>query len=117
MKISYYIKITGIIKNVMQLRSMDQCEENSNLNTTSIPFTNDTIETNFDIDHEKAEYPLWHLIFWVSPHFQMFIVTYNCSLQFVSAMVALFAIPVSYFTGTASLGNLLLNTGDKPLFD
>ena len=108
MKISYYIKITGIIKNVMQVRSMDQCEENSNLNTTSIPFTNQTVETNFDIDHEKAEYPLWHLIFWVSPHFQMFI---------VSAMVALFAIPVSYFTGSTSLGNLLLNTFSKFMFD
>ena len=85
----------------MQVRSIDQCEGNSNLNTT-------TFETNFDIDHENTEYPLWHLIFWVSPHFQMFI---------VSAMVALFAIPVSYFTGTASLGNLLLNTFSKFMFD
>ena len=97
MKISYYIKITGIIKNAMQVRSIDQCEGNSFLNTTSIPFTNQTVETNFDIGHEKSEYPLWHLIFWVSPHFQMFI---------VSAMVALFAIPVSYFTGTASFDDL-----------
>ena len=81
----------------MKVRSIDQCEGKNFPNTTSMSFINHTIETNFELDHEKAEYPLWHLIFWISPHFQMFI---------VSAMVALFAIPVSYFTGIASLDNL-----------
>ena len=67
------------------MRSIDQCDSNL-LHVTIATTTN----SSFEFANENAEYPMWHLIFWVSPHFQMFL---------VSLMIALFAIPVSYLTG------------------
>ena len=46
--------------------------------------------TEIAIDQGELDFPFWHVIFWVSPHFQAFV---------VSASIIIFALPVSYITG------------------
>ena len=70
------------------------CEATDSLNTTISLITTSmdtTLQTTFStIDQNEPDFPLWHVIFWVSPHFQAFV---------VSASIILFALPVSYLTG------------------
>ena len=70
------------------------CEATDSLNTTLSSITTSmdtTLQTTFStIDQNEPDFPFWHVIFWVSPHFQAFV---------VSASIILFALPVSYLTG------------------
>ena len=70
------------------------CEIPDLLNTTvssAITSIDPTLQTTLSaIDHDEPDYPFWHVIFWVSPHFQAFV---------VSTSIILFALPVSYLTG------------------
>ena len=73
------------------------CEGSDTLNmtvsSTIEPITDTTLQATSAMDHDEPDYPFWHVIFWVSPHFQAFV---------VSASVILFALPVSYLTGIIS---------------
>ena len=70
------------------------CESPDLFNTTvssAITSIDPTSQTTLSaIDQDEPDYPFWHVIFWVSPHFQAFV---------VSMSIILFALPVSYFTG------------------
>ena len=74
------------------------CEGSDTLNmtviSTSLPVTETTSQPTFSaMDQMEPDYPFWHVIFWVSPHFQAFV---------VSTSIILFALPVSYLTGIFS---------------
>ena len=49
-----------------------------------------TTKSNSEIDNILDEYPIWHVIFWVSPLLQMFVVSFVMTIT---------AIVVSYLTG------------------
>ena len=70
------------------------CESPDSINMTAIPAITSIEPTSQTIlsaiDQDEPDYPFWHVIFWVSPHFQAFV---------VSTSIILFALPVSYFTG------------------
>ena len=74
------------------------CEASDTLNmtvsSTIVPMTDTTMQTTSVNDQSEPDYPFWHVIFWVSPHFQAFV---------VSASIILFALPASYLTGIFSL--------------
>ena len=72
------------------------------VSSTIEPITDTTLQATSAMDHDEPDYPFWHVIFWVSPHFQAFV---------VSASVILFALPVSYLTGIISFIKQLSQCG------
>ena len=78
-----------------KVRNVDTREISNPVNmTTSTMMLSPTTETtSLAMQENESDYPFWHVIFWVSPHFQAFV---------VSASIILFALPVSYITGIIS---------------
>ena len=70
------------------------------ISSTFMPTNVTTLPTTLSLmDQNESDYLFWHVIFWVSPHFQAFV---------VSASIILFAVPVSYLTGIfSSLRNIV----------
>ena len=69
------------------------CEVSESLNktTSSTMMSTTVVDTTLAaIDRDEEDFPFWHVIFWVSPHFQAFV---------VSVSIIIFALPVSYVTG------------------
>ena len=71
---------------------MDTCEvsESLNITTSSTMMSTTVVETTSLAIDQDEDFPFWHVIFWVSPHFQAFV---------VSVSIIIFALPVSYITG------------------
>ena len=70
------------------------------ISSTFMPTNVTTLPTTLSsMDHNESNYLFWHVIFWVSPHFQAFV---------VSTSIILFAVPISYLTGIfSSLRNIV----------
>ena len=90
--------LTKRVRKFVKVRHVDMCEGSDTLNmtigSTIRPINDTTLPTTLSsMDHNESDYLFWHVIFWVSPHFQAFV---------VSASIILFAVPVSYLTGIFS---------------
>ena len=97
--------LTKRVRKFVKVRHVDMCEGSDTLNmtisSTIRPINDTTLPTTLSsMDHNESDYLFWHVIFWVSPHFQAFV---------VSTSIILFAVPVSYLTGIFSTLKHIVN--------